>query len=101
MAQNIVQQLSQKIIHFLIKAPNFVIGVKERVLNVLRRGSTKKVSRNTPFWTLSASLSENMTVEELGQWLVQNGFSEDIRQCFERKLAILLQELASLPAVRR
>ena len=36
---------------------------------------------------LSASLSEKMTVEELGQWLVENGFSEDICQCFEHKLA--------------
>ena len=35
----------------------------------------------------SAPLSEKMTIEELGQWLVENGFSEDIRQCFERKLA--------------
>lgn len=50
---------------------------------------------------LSASLSESMTVQELGQWLVENGFSDDIRHCFERKLAGLLQELASLPAVQR
>ena len=43
--------------------------------------------KNLKMSALSASLSEKMIVEELGQWLVENGFSEDIRQCFERKLA--------------
>ena len=37
---------------------------------------------------LSASLSENMTVKELGSWLIDNGFSENIRQRFEGKLAL-------------
>ena len=39
---------------------------------------------------LSASLSENIIVVELGQWLVDNGFSEDTCQCFESNLIVSL-----------
>ena len=38
--------------------------------------------------TLLVSLSENMT--ELGQWLVDSGFSEDIRLHFESNLIVSL-----------
>ena len=31
-----------------------------------------------------ATLRENMTVDEVGEWLIENGFSEEIHQNFER-----------------
>ena len=43
----------------------------------LRKHVTFKMSM------LTASLSKGLTVEELGQWLLDNGFLEDVRQCFE------------------
>lgn len=45
--------------------------------------SGKKGAHQAKMSTLSVSLSDSMTVVELGQWLVDNGFSEDIRQRFE------------------